>query len=886
MKTFYPFTAAETPGLTEVGGKGLSLILMTQAGLPVPRGFVLSVAFFDTWISALQATPQWETVQKSSATELKQTTLALKKLCLNLSLDRAQQQILKESLDSLQGITDTALFAVRSSSPEEDLEGASFAGGYETTLGVPSTGLEDALRQSFASSFDERVFLYKKERGFPTDQPRIAVIVQEQISAESSGVAFSLNPLNNCFDEAVINANFGLGESVVAGQVTPDSFVVDKIARAILETRIGSKETAIFLAPDGGTTESSPANRGQTCIAPEQVLALADMLVKVEAYYRKPVDIEWAFSGGKLHLLQARPITTYLPLPEQMVTAPGEPKRLYMDDTLLEQGLQEPLSVLGTEFYGLASAVILVNQFGQDVEGLDEGLSFTGMGRVYMQLSNYLRVLGKKGVVAALKAVDTTAASILQGIDTKQYLTKKTPKKLKWLIWNLIVVGAKSGISILKAYLSPEAYNRTYQETLPVQLEGLHAISQREQSVNALASSLLKWFADVFVPLGLPMIGTAQIARSRIKGIFGKDKESEVVQEQLARVEMALPGNKVVEMGAAMAHLASFEDVKAFDSGETFAVQLQAQTLSPDFLAAWNAYMAEFGFRCYRELDVATPRPYEQPAQFFAQLKGLSGAGNGNSKGLLEVTSQKREAAYKSLRQSAQRGGKARSFERNYKLLLMFGGFRETPKHYLILLTDIFRRRVLEVAQTLVDAQRLDRPDQIFDLTLDDIDRAVADPSMDVRAMAARNTAFLNRIKDRRDLPLVLDSRGKIYRQPPRDAKAGELVGEAISSGVVQGKVKILQYVDEKPLLPGEILVTRATDPGWTPLFINAGGIVLEVGGSLQHGAVIAREYGIPCISGLDEATLKLKDGQLVEVDGSNGIVRILSESSGENTSY
>ena len=600
------------------------------------------------------------------------------------------------------------------------------------------------------------------------------------------------------------------------------------------------------------------------------------MLTRVETHYKKPMDIEWAFSKEELFLLQARPITTYLPLPDKMLTAPGEAKRLYMDDTLLEQGLQEPLSVLGEDFYGRASAVILVNQFGQDVEGLEEGLSFSGMGRIYMQLSNYMKVLGVKGVMTAIKAVDVTAASILQTVDAKQYIPKKMPKKLKYLIFNLLGIGVQSGFSILKAYRNPDAYIKKYQETLPGEIKALYAIAENDQSIAALASSLLKWFAEVFVPLGLPMIGTAQIARGGIKGIFKKTK-SKSIKEQLAHIEMSLPGNKIVEMGAAMAHLASFDDIDVCDFGEAFASQLQARTLSPEFLTAWDAYMAEFGFRCYRELDVATPRPYEHPAQFFEQLKNISRVES--DKSFFETTSQKRTAAHDALYQTALENGKVKSFVKNYKLLLMFGGFRETPKYYLILLTDIFRKRILQVAQALVDARRLDKSDQIFDLTIENIDHAIADPELDLRALAKKNMAFLSRVKDRHDLPLVINLRGKVFRPHPKEASAGELVGEAISSGVVQGKVKVLQRADEKPLLPGEILVTRATDPGWMPLFINAGAIILEVGGTLQHGAVIAREYGIPCVSGLEDATLKLTDGQLVEVDGSNGIIRILSES-------
>jgi phosphoenolpyruvate synthase/pyruvate phosphate dikinase len=185
------------------------------------------------------------------------------------------------------------------------------------------------------------------------------------------------------------------------------------------------------------------------------------------------------------------------------------------------------------------------------------------------------------------------------------------------------------------------------------------------------------------------------------------------------------------------------------------------------------------------------------------------------------------------------------------------------------------------VAQTFVVEGRLDHPDQIFDLTIEDIDHALIDSSLDLLVLGEERTVLLNKIKQSHRIARVIDSRGKIYSPPRKEAGPGQLIGVPISPGIVQGKVKVFHRIDEKKLLPGEILVTRATDPGWTPLFINAKGIILEIGGALQHGAVVAREYGIPCVSGLDGATDNLKDGQFVELDGSNGVVRILEEDSG-----
>jgi pyruvate,water dikinase len=206
----------------------------------------------------------------------------------------------------------------------------------------------------------------------------------------------------------------------------------------------------------------------------------------------------------------------------------------------------------------------------------------------------------------------------------------------------------------------------------------------------------------------------------------------------------------------------------------------------------------------------------------------------------------------------------------------MFGGYRETPKHYVIKVVDLFRRQALQIGQEFVRIGRLDQPEQIFDLTIDDIDRARNEPALELRTLAQERSLLINKIRKSHLVARIIDSRGKIFYPPQQVTGDGELRGVPISPGTVQGRVKVFQHATAKQLLPGEILVARAADPGWTPLFINAGGIILEIGGALQHGAVVAREYGIPCVSGLDGATSLLKDGQLVEVDGSSGIVRIL----------
>jgi len=878
MRLAYPFTTDETPELVQVGGKAMSLIFMTQHGLPVPSGFVLTVAFFKPWLEHIKQTPEWAKALNSSPGALRQNTIAVEELCKSLELDDRRRKVLAQALEPLKTDDKTLLVTVRSSSPEEDLEELSFAGGYETVLGVEEEDLEDALRRSFASCFDERVFVYKKEHGLPVDKPRIAVIVQKQIPAETAGVAFSLNPINNCYDEAVINANFGLGESVVSGMFSPDSFTVDKVSRTVLERKTGKKETSVWLAPDKGTYEEPSPSRSQLCLSDAEVLELTDMLVKVGDDFKKPIDIEWAFADGKLYLLQARPITAYFPLPEPLLTAPGEPKHLYGDLTLVKWGMQEPLSVMGTDYLAIVNAETLKATMGDIGPDTVNAVRPTLEGRTYVDVSFTLKLRGKKGLVDFWRPMDALGAETIASIDETEYAMKKLPPPLKGLVFKMIRQNLGLIGSVLQALKNPTEYKHTYFEEEEQMREDLKkAETEKELPLAEFATGTMRRMVSYAVVFGAGM-ASAELARSRIKKLF-KDEKSEI-RDQVIYLGRALPNNITIEMGLAMYRLAGFKEIAECTSGEVFASKLKERSFSPEFLAAWDTFMEEYGFRGPMEMDVAAPRFYEQPALFFEQLRTMAentDAAN-NPQAIFDKARTQREKAYKDLFQVAQRKGKrkAKQFEKHYSILVELGGFRERPKYFVSLITDMFKRRVLVAAQPLLDAGRLDSPEQVFDLHMDDFERGLADPSLDLRALAEKNIRFLNKLRQVRELPRIIDSRGKILRPPKKEAGEGELAGEPISPGVVRGRIKVLHEPDEKPVLPGEVLVARATDPGWTPLFLNASGIILEIGGMLQHGALVAREYGKPCVAGIEKATSIFKDGQVVEVDGLNGVVRLI----------
>ena len=297
-----------TPELSLVGGKAASLIRLKQAGFSVPNGFVLTSAFFAPWVDDLKASSAWQRTRSrlevSGSGGLREACEAAQRSTANLPFSEVQRKHLEEISTAL----GNRLLAVRSSSPEEDLSAASFAGLYETVLNTTPGTLEQAVRSCFESSLDERVLLYKQENGFTVEAPSIALVIQDQIASEISGVGFSINPLTNDYDEAVINATWGQGEALVSGEINPDRFVIDKVTDETIERQLGSK---------GGERSN------EFCLDEEQLTEVTETLKAIEGLYAVPVDVEWSFANGRFHVLQARPVTAYVPLAPEMMTVPG-----------------------------------------------------------------------------------------------------------------------------------------------------------------------------------------------------------------------------------------------------------------------------------------------------------------------------------------------------------------------------------------------------------------------------------------------------------------------------------------------------------------------------------------------------------------------------------
>ncbi len=851
----YSFNTEMDPLLEEVGGKAKSLICTTRAGLPVPGGFALSVAFFKSWTEKIKESPEWESLLNNP---VKENCDRIKAIAERLTFTDEQQFLFDEAMVGLSG---GKVFAVRSSSPEEDLEGSSFAGMYETFLGTPRKLLEGTIARAYSSMLDFRVMEYKAQNSIKIDNACISIIVQKQIDSDVSGVGFSLNPMNNCYDEVVINASYGLGEAIVSGIVTPDNYVVEKVCMEIISKTINEKKIALHLSGDGGITEKENKKPDEQALSDNQILELTGLISKCEEYYSLPIDTEWAYEKGQLYLLQARPVTTYIPLYPELLTKPGEPKKLYVDMIGALQGFREPISVLGLDIW--TAIMDSVGAQGMMPEGKD-GIIRHIHGREFMLASNTMKAFGR---MISMKML-TTEDYAFNGREKELFREYKSKEMTP------LMMSAKKGLSSVTIKSIPILL-RTFTNKKKAKEDG---ISARDKAIRDLKDFRNNKPFDILIKEGIDILKLllphvygyilGSLAIGKIRKMFkGKKLEADI-----AALGMDLASNPTSVMAKRQFDLASSADFKEVKGVEDFKEKVSRRLFSDKFMEMFDEYMYWYGDRGFKEIDIATVRTRDDLDGFYTQLINI----NIEDSQILKVK-EKKGKAYDLLCTEADKIGKLKRFQIFADTHNSLFGAREMPKYVVTIYLGVLRDIAVEIGGTFVKEGRLNKPDDIFDLHLNEVTAAQEDAKMDLLSLMENNTAGYKEYAHITNWPVTIDSRGKIL-YPVKKGEEGDFVGEAISAGIIKGYAKVLKTPYEKPVLQGEILVTHATEPSWTPVFNNASGVVLEVGGMLQHGAIIAREYGLPCVSGIRTAMEKIKDGDLLEVDGTNGIVRIIVE--------
>ncbi|ODS94530.1 MAG: hypothetical protein ABS49_11820 [Erythrobacter sp. SCN 62-14] len=847
------------------GGKGASLGAMLGAGLPVPEGFtVLTQAYRDFVAHNDLAEPVRQLVEDTRGDHpptLASAAQALKEKFLAGTIPPHLIEAITAAYAAMGG----GLVVVRSSATAEDLPGASFAGQHDSFLNIEApAALCEAVRGCWASLWNPRAVSYRKQAQLDTTEISIAVVVQRMIDAERAGVLFTANPLDHRRDRMLLSASFGLGEAVVGGDVSPDNWLLTSTGQ-VLDHHVSDKQ--VITVRDGTGTVNRPMppdQRRAVSLSAAEVAQLAELGARAQDYFGSPQDLEWAIAQGRIYLVQSRPITSLFPLPEP-VPPPDDGLRLYLCFNVHAQQMLEPFTPAGLDWWralvgGFAHAA--TGRREREVPWLKEGA-----GRLFADITPLLRKPARWPQLAhALSDKDPITGQALLAYGQREgsrIIGRKGGMGLWWRLGPLLLRLGWRGL--MAAWNPQKARRKMLEETdaairqIEHEARGLKTMRARVDFIrNVLGRrGAIIWIVPVAV-MNPGLMADAALQR-KVREWLGDEA-------LFAPVQRALPYNITTEMGITLWQLAR---------------RLRAEGTSPSVEhPGVAAFLQRFGHRALWEIDPGIARWSEDPSYVLDLLRNYMTAPE-DSDQEAQFTRQKAaaEAAMANLVaqvQTARGGLQARIFAWQLRCYRELAGLREQPKFEGARMIALARRIWLEAGAQLVAQAALDAPEDALFLRLDDLLAFEAGKAGDLRTKAAAARSEYEREKSRRAVPRLMTSDGEAIFGGTTSESEAVLTGLPVSAGTYEGRVRVILHPAGAQLETGEVLVCRGTDPAWTPLFLQAGALVMETGGAVSHGSIVAREYGLPAVAGVQDATTRLQNGQHVRVDGQSGQVILL----------
>ena len=864
-----PLAQLTKDDIPAAGGKGANLGELAAAGFPIPPGFVLTTEAYDDFVQAVGLQqPIIGLASKASAGDPQSSqaaSAAIGQLFLAPEIPEVIRVALLSAYAELTSDGQLAV-AVRSSATAEDLPTASFAGQQDTLLNVQGQdALLEAVKCCWASLWSARALSYRLQQGIDPAALSLAVVVQQLVPAGSAGVLFTTNPVDGERDQIVINATWGLGEAMVGGQVTPDTVIVAKSHPQVLSRQTAIKTIMTVRADTGTEAQPVPkAQQDQPAIDDATAVELARYGAQIEVHYGLPMDVEWAIAGDRIAILQARPITNLPPAPLRDVRwEPPRPGTIWMRRQVVEH-MPDPLSPLFDELY---------LQQGLD-RSMEEMATFLGdLSGIEINVWDFV----DPPFAATINGYAYSIASFnfswqLVPIALRMY-TKVLPKMIRHLVPRWQNESLPAYRALAKRWKSTDLAH-TPDEDL---LRGIREL--------ALADAVY-WFAAA-IPLGLARVADTALDRF-VKTALGGHVGSYV---------RGLPSK-------AMAAQAQLEEIAGAINESDPLRELVLDTPAPrllhalaghpggaSILDALQQYLDEYGHQIYN-LDFAAPTLADDPLPVLLSLKAAVAHPDRDARTRQEAMAQQREALVaRTLRalNPVQRPV--------FRLLLgwaqRYTPIREEALFYVGAGWPALRRLALELGRRLVESGSLDSPDDLFylrsaELAAASTARAEGTSRPDLAGLA-RKRRDLREARKRLEPPVVIPPGGRLrfgpidmsmFEPKPRAASTGPtLEGFAVSPGQVTAPASVIHSPQEfDKMAPDSILVCTTTTPAWTPLFAQAKGLVTDIGGALAHGSIVAREYGIPAVMGTGEATQRIKDGELIRVDGDRGTVTLVDK--------
>ena len=881
------FAAIDANALTLVGGKAANLGVLTRAGLPVPAGVCVTTEAYRQVAASAGLDDVLDAFNRTSPTDASRLRELAGRARAAMLAAAVPDQIAQAVLSGYSSLGANVPVAVRSSATAEDLPFASFAGQQDTYLNVVGAeAVLDAVRRCWASLWTDRAVAYRATNGIDPRTVRLAVVIQRMVDAAIAGVLFTANSVTGRRRQAVIDASPGLGEAVVSGAVNPDHFVVDTDSGEILERHLGDKRVAVRARSGGGTEQvERPADANAASITDDQIRALTALGDRVEALYGAPQDTEWAIDADSaLWLTQARPITTLFPLPLN-APPPGGGLRVYMCFSLA-QGLTRPITPMGlAAFRVLASSASGVLGFPV-ADPLAGPSRYAEAGqRVFADVTGVLRNrIGRVLMPRALDIMEARSAIVLRQLSGDARLSP-TRGSLLSAVRRVLSIATRFKVpaTALRALFRPDATHRQAERV------GTELAVRLLVPETATAAERLDFVARILlhdcVPL-VPRIMPGPALGIAMFALAGRLLGDDARDDELQAVLRGLPHNVTTEMDLALWALAGriragrdAADLVRDGSVDELAKRFHAGDLPRVAQRGLADFLGRYGHRAVAEIDIGLPRWSEDPRHIlgvlanYLRLEDLTLAPDAQfARRRTEADAMIETLAARAGRRSRLRARIVRFALRRAHALL---GLRELPKYYLIVAFAAVRRQLAMVGAELAASGRLERRDDVFFVDL--LEARAGLGGRDLRPLVARRREAYDQELRRRHIPRVMLSDGTEPEARNIAGPAdGSLAGTPASAGTVTGTARVIIDPVGAHLEPGEILVAPSTDPGWTPLFLTAGGLVMEMGGANSHGAVVAREYGIPAVVGVPNATTGITSGQRITVDGSAGTVTIL----------
>ncbi len=880
-----PLEEIDASMLPLVGGKAANLGELLRVGFPVPPGYCVTTQVYGLVADAAGLQPILDTlaVTPPGDSELTEHAAVVRERLLAAPVPTAVAWAVAAGYAEL-GSGEPV--AVRSSATAEDLPFASFAGQQETYLGVIGPdALLDAVRRCWASLWTDRAVSYRASNGIDHRTVRLAVVVQRMVQARVAGVMFTANPLTGRRRQAVIDASPGLGEAVVSGAVNPDHFVVDPATGDVLERRLGDKRLLIRSTTLGGTERVElPGGRQDACVDDRRLAELAALGTRVEDHYGAAQDTEWAIDGdGVAWLTQARPITTLYPLPEG-APAPEDGLRVYFSVNVA-QGVFRPLTPAGIAAFRMVGSSV-ATEFGLPPASAVTGPPFmvSSGHRLFFDATTAVRSrLGQWLLPRVLGVMEARSAPVFRRLfeDPRLGVTHRSVRPvLRKVVPTLLRHRTllRAAATVLRPATARQRLARVEQRiraatSVPA---GSTAAQRLTAAENALTAVMGPVPPGAFAPVLLPWVALQLLARKLLV--------DHATEQELQTVVRGLPHNKTTEMDLELWRITT--EIGRDDATrqlflqtppQQLATNYHAGTLPPAAQRAIAGFLGSYGHRGIAEIDVGVARWAEDPAHILGAIANYLRLDDPElapdvkfERGRREGEAMAAELARRVRSCSLVRG---KLVEFCLRRVREIGGLRESPKFTIVLLFARVRELLREVGTELTAQQRLAAAGDIF--FVDTVEAREGLDGRDLRGLVADRRASYERELRRRHVPRVLLSDGTEPEAALLAATAadGALTGTPASPGVVSAPARVVLDPAGARLEPGEILVAPSTDPGWTPLFLTAGGLVMEMGGAMSHGAVVAREYGIPAVVGVAHATGRIRSGQQVTVDGSAGVV-------------